>query len=70
LNEFRSKPVGALRLTVPPPAADFVLAAVISRFLARYPEISLDLSIDRAYVDIVEARFDAGIRTGSDWLAT
>jgi DNA-binding transcriptional LysR family regulator len=64
LNEFRSKPIGALRLTLPPPAADFVLAPVISRFLARYPEISLDLSIERAYVDIVEARFDAGIRTG------
>jgi DNA-binding transcriptional LysR family regulator len=26
--------------------------------------LSLDLSIDRAYVDIVKARFDAGIRTG------
>jgi DNA-binding transcriptional LysR family regulator len=26
--------------------------------------VSLDVSIDRAYVDIVEARFDAGIWTG------
>ena len=64
LNEFRSKPAGTLRLTIPPPAADFVLAPVIARFLSQYPEISLDLSIDRAYVDIVEGRFDAGIRTG------
>ena len=37
---------------------------VIARFVSQYPEISLDLSIDRAYVDIVKARFDAGIRTG------
>lgn len=64
LNDFRSKPAGALRLTVPPPAADFVLAPVIARFLAEYPEISVDLSIDRAFVDIVEGRFDAGIRPG------
>jgi DNA-binding transcriptional LysR family regulator len=64
LNEYRSKPAGTLRLTIPPPAADFVLAPIIARFLSQYPEISLDLSIDRAYVDIVEARFDAGIRTG------
>src|SRR6267378_6620192 len=26
MNDFRSKPAGTLRVTVPPPAADFVLA--------------------------------------------
>jgi DNA-binding transcriptional LysR family regulator len=64
LNDFRSKPAGALRLTVPPPAADFVLAPVLPRFIALYPEIKLEVSIDRAFVDIVAARFDAGIRPG------
>ncbi len=62
LNDFRDKPAGPLRLTVPPPAADFILAPLIASFIAQYPEISLDISIDRAFVDIVEARFDAGIR--------
>jgi len=64
LNDFRSKPAGALRLTVAPPAADFVLGPVIAGFVSRYPEISLDVSIDRGFVDIVEGRFDAGIRNG------
>lgn len=64
LNEFRSKPAGTLRLTVPPPAADFVLAPLLARFISQYPEIRLDVSIDRAFVDIVQARFDAGIRPG------
>jgi DNA-binding transcriptional LysR family regulator len=63
-NEFRSKPAGLLRLTVAPPAADFVLAPVIARFLALYPEISLDISVDGALTDIVAGRFDAGIRPG------
>jgi LysR family transcriptional regulator, regulator of peptidoglycan recycling len=63
-NEFRSKPAGLLRLTVAPPAADFVLAPVIPRFLALYPEISLDISVDGALTDIVAGRFDAGIRPG------
>ena len=63
-NEFRSKPAGLLRLTVAPPAADFVLAPVIPRFLALYPEISLDISVDSALTDIVAGRFDAGIRPG------
>ena len=64
LNDFRSRPAGALRLTVAPPAADFVLAPLVARFLSQYPEITLDVSIDRTFVDIVQARFDAGIRPG------
>jgi len=64
LNEFRAKPAGLLRLTVGPPAADFVLAPVIGGFISQYPEISLDVSIDRGFADIVEGRFDAGIRNG------
>ena len=64
LNDFRSKPAGMLRLTVAPPAADFILAPLIARFVAQYPEMSLDISVDRGFVDIVAARFDAGIRPG------
>jgi DNA-binding transcriptional LysR family regulator len=64
MNEFRSKPAGSLRLTVSPPAADFVLAPVIARFLSQYPEISLDISVERAMVDVVAGHFDAGIRPG------
>jgi len=64
LNEFRSKPAGLLRLTVAPPAADFVVAPVIARFLSLYPEISIEVSVDRGIVDIVAGHFDAGIRPG------
>jgi DNA-binding transcriptional LysR family regulator len=64
LNEFRSKPAGLLRLAVAPPAADFILAPVIARFLSLYPEISIDVSVDRDIVDIVAGHFDAGIRPG------
>jgi DNA-binding transcriptional LysR family regulator len=53
-----------LRLTAPPPAADFFLDSAIPRFLAQYPEISLDLSFNDALTDIVAERFDAGIRIG------
>src|ERR1700732_1097042 len=42
-NEFRGRPGRRLGLPAPPPAADFFLGAAIPRFLAQYPEISLDL---------------------------
>ena len=64
-DAFRSKPAGTLRLTVGPNAADFVLSPALPHFLALYPDISLDISIDTGLVDIVAARFDAGIRTGA-----
>ena len=64
LNDFRAKPAGTLRLTVPPPAAEFLLAPVIAQFLKTYPEIKLDISVEDALTDIVAERYDAGIRPG------
>jgi DNA-binding transcriptional LysR family regulator len=64
INVFRDKPAGLLRLTVPPPAANLMLAPLLSRFLAQYPAIDLEISVDQALTDIVAGRFDAGIRPG------
>ena len=64
INEFRDKPAGQLRLTVPPPVASLMLAPLVSRFLEQYPAIDLEISVDAALTDIVAGRFDAGIRAG------
>lgn len=64
VNAFRDKPAGVLRLTVAPPAAEFVLAPVIAAFLAQYPEIGLEIEVEGGLIDIVAGRFDAGIRVG------
>ena len=64
INAFRDKPAGMLRLTVPPPVATLMLAPLLARFLAQYPTIELEVSVDAALTDIVAGRFDAGIRAG------
>jgi DNA-binding transcriptional LysR family regulator len=64
INAFRDKPAGLLRLTVPPPVATLMLAPLLARFLAQYPTIDLEISVDAALTDIVASRFDAGIRAG------
>jgi DNA-binding transcriptional LysR family regulator len=64
IADFRDKPAGTVRLTVAPPAADFVLAPVLADFFAQYPEITLEVAVSGALTDIVAGRFDAGIRTG------
>jgi DNA-binding transcriptional LysR family regulator len=64
INDFRATPSGTLRLSVAPPAADLVLAPLLARFAAQYPEIRLEITVDDALADIVAGRFDAGMRHG------
>ncbi len=64
LGALRDRPAGLLRLTVPRFGYEQILAPKLPAFLAAYPEIDLDISIDDAFVDIVEQGFDAGLRIG------
>jgi DNA-binding transcriptional LysR family regulator len=64
VNAFRDKPAGTLRLTVHPVAAVTVIAPLVARFSAEYPEIRLEICVDDEQKDIVSERFDAGIHPG------
>jgi DNA-binding transcriptional LysR family regulator len=64
LGELRDRPAGLLRLTLPRLGYQLVLAPKLPAFLAAYPDINLDISIDDALSDIVEHGFDAGLRIG------
>lgn len=55
---------GTVRINAPAPAAQFVLAPLIPRFLERHPRVSLDVVSESGFVDIVAAGFDAGVRYG------
>jgi DNA-binding transcriptional LysR family regulator len=62
LPEREAQPSGRLRLTMPADFAATVLADVIVRFMARYPEVQIDLHATNAFVDLVAEGFDAAIR--------
>lgn len=64
LNELRDRPAGLLRLTVPRFVYEQIVDPLVPPFLAAYPEIRLDVSINDGFVDIVEEGFDVGIRLG------
>src|ERR1019366_2503465 len=53
-----------LRIVVQPPVAHFLMGPLLSRFLAAYPGIRLDISVVKMPSDIVSDGFDAGIRFG------
>jgi len=62
VTDMRVKPSGTLRLTMPRSAAYMHLLPRLKDFTRAYPEITLDLSIQDRFVDIVAEGFDAGIR--------
>ncbi|HMK79183.1 MAG TPA: LysR family transcriptional regulator [Xanthobacteraceae bacterium] len=64
VNAFRDKPMGTLRLLVGRPIALALIEPLFAPFLEAYPEISLDVVSDDSRADLVEGRFDAGLRIG------
>jgi DNA-binding transcriptional LysR family regulator len=64
LGELREKPAGTVRITANDHAADTVLWPAIAELLPKYPEIKVELDIDYRLTDIVEGRYDAGVRFG------
>jgi DNA-binding transcriptional LysR family regulator len=64
LRGLRDVPSGRLRINAPPPAVDLVLAPMVAPFLAKYPQVDLEIVAESAFVDIVAAGFDAGVRYG------
>jgi DNA-binding transcriptional LysR family regulator len=64
LKAFRDKPAGHLRIIMPQLAAGLVIAPVLARFIAAYPQIVLEISTSPSLTNIVGGDFDAGIRRG------
>jgi len=62
VDGFRSRPAGTLRINVPVSAARLALPAIVSPFLAAYPDIRLEVLVDDSFVNVLAAGFDAGIR--------
>src|SRR2546427_869592 len=64
LSALRGRPSGLLRLTMLRTGYSDVLKPKLASFLAAYPDIRIDLSLDEALSNIVAEGFDAGIRLG------
>lgn len=63
VSNLQAAPRGLLRVTAPV-NVNF-LGPIVSDYLKRYPEVRLDLFCTGRAVDLVEERFDVGIRAGA-----
>lgn len=64
LDAFRDAPIGNLRINAARSSAQMVLLPLVTRFMAVYPGIGVEIVTDNALVDMVADGFDAGVRFG------
>jgi DNA-binding transcriptional LysR family regulator len=64
LNELRQKPAGTIRITAGDHPTVTILWPKLSKALARYPDVKVEINMEGGLVDIAAERFDAGVRLG------
>ncbi|PKP98245.1 MAG: LysR family transcriptional regulator [Alphaproteobacteria bacterium HGW-Alphaproteobacteria-13] len=64
LTALGDKPSGSIRLTLSDHALESVVWPKLKPVLRAYPDISVELILDSSFRNIVEERFDAGVRLG------
>lgn len=64
LNELRQKPAGTIRISAGEHPAVTIIWPKLSKALARYPDVKVELNIENSLIDIAAERFDAGVRLG------
>src|SRR4029077_5117577 len=64
LGELSGRPSGLLRLTMLRTGYADVVRPILARFLAEYPDIRVDISLDEALSNVIAEGFDAGLRLG------
>lgn len=60
--ETRARPCGRLRVTAPPTFA--FLGSIAADYLARYPDVSVELACTERHVDLIAEGFDLAVRAG------
>lgn len=64
LRQHGGRPSGRLRLTVPNAVQPSLVEPMLAEFMARWPDVQLDIHVDNALSDLIADGFDAGIRLG------
>ncbi|WP_175675708.1 LysR family transcriptional regulator [Burkholderia ambifaria] len=62
--DFRDKPAGVVRITATEHPIDTIIWPKLRRVLPDYPDIRVELSVDYGLANIVEERYDIGVRYG------
>ncbi len=65
IHDMKAKPAGTLKVNVPMSFGHMHLLPLLSGFAKKYPDITLDISLEDRMVDVVSEGFDVVIRIGA-----
>src|SRR5688572_3729125 len=66
VGQFQSRPHGLLRISASVAFGTLHIAPALPQFLARYPEVRIDMVIGDRLVDLAEERFDVAVRISKE----
>ncbi|MDA0149573.1 LysR family transcriptional regulator [Vibrio sp. LaRot3] len=64
VSGFGEKVTGHIKMSVPTISGDLVLAHAVAEFCSMHPGLTIDMSLDNRFVDLVDGGYDLVIRTG------
>ncbi|GGA13713.1 LysR family transcriptional regulator [Dyella caseinilytica] len=64
IRQHADRPRGTLRITVPVVVSQTIIEPMLGEFMARWPDVQLDIRVDNGFSDLVAEGLDAGIRLG------
>lgn len=64
IRQHGDRPRGTLRITVPAVVAQSIVEPMLGEFMARWPDVQLDIRVENGLTDLVAEGLDAGIRLG------
>jgi len=64
LSDFRDKPAGVVRITATDHPIETVIWPKLRQLLPSYPDIKVEVTVDYGLSNIVEERYDIGVRFG------
>nr|WP_272212863.1 LysR family transcriptional regulator [Marinicella sp. W31]MDC2878786.1 LysR family transcriptional regulator [Marinicella sp. W31] len=64
-SDMRRHPKGLLRVNAPRTFGSLVLAPMVTRYLARFPDVEIDLVLEDRFADPVEEGYEIVIRIGN-----
>ena len=64
ITAMQSTPKGALRISAPVDLGNNQLSHAVSEFLLKFPEVTINMTLDDSYVEIISEGYDIAIRIG------
>lgn len=64
ISDLAERPAGTIRIACSDYVIGSIFRPVLATFLREYPDIQVEIAVDNGMTNIVEQRFDAGVRLG------